>query len=190
MNIISTQMKEEELDKLLEKYYKGESSEDEEITLKKFFQSDSIPEGYEAEKEVFSLYSLSGIIPEPSIDFEERIVAEIDNIEKNRKSAITRKIVLYSLSTAAGLLIIAGSYFFLNNSRELKDTYSDPKIAYAETMKILMDVSSKLNKGSQVLEPLGKINKTTNESIRSINKSARIIGNGLNSVSNLDKAAK
>lgn len=190
MNIISTQMKAEELDKLLEKYYSGESSENEELTLKKFFQGDTVPEGYEAEQEIFSLYSLSETIPEPSTDFEERIVAKIDLIEKNNKSAITRRIVLYSLSTAAGLLIIAGSYFFLNSSREPKDTFSDPKIAYAETMKILLDVSSKLNKGSKALEPLGKINKTTNESIKSINKSARIIGKGLNSVSNLDKAAK
>lgn len=190
MNIISTPMKKEELDKLLEKYYKGESSEDEELSLKKFFQSDSIPEGYEAEKEIFSLYTLSETMPEPSIDFEERILTEIDAVEKNRKSAGIRRIILYSLSTAAGLLIIAGSYFFLNSSKEPKDTFSDPKIAYAETMKILMDVSSKLNKGSQALEPLGKINKTTNESIKSINKSARIIGKGLNSISNLDKPAR
>lgn len=190
MNIISTPMKKEELDKLLEKYYKGESSEDEELSLKKFFQSDIIPEGYEAEKEIFSFYSLSDAIPEPSFDFEDRIVAEIDAVEKNRKASITRRIVLFSLNTAAGLLIIAGSYFFLNNSREPKDTFNDPKIAYAETMKILMDVSLKLNKGSQALEPLGKINKTTNESIMSINKSARIIGKGLNSISNLDKSAK
>jgi hypothetical protein len=97
--------------------------------------------------------------------------------------------VLYSLSTAAGLIIIAGSYLFLNSSREPKDTFSDPKIAYAETMKILIDVSSKLNRGNKALQPLGRINIMTNESLKYVKKSTMIIGKSLNSIGNLDKAA-
>jgi hypothetical protein len=182
-------MKDEELSKLLEKYYQGESSEEEEFILKNFFRGNNIPAEYMAEKEIFSRYNLSEAVPEPSEDFEDRIIAEIERVEKSRNTSKFRRVVLYSLSTAAGLIIIAGSYLFLNSSREPKDTFSDPKIAYAETMKILIDVSSKLNRGNKALQPLGRINIMTNESLKYVKKSTMIIGKSLNSIGNLDKAA-
>jgi hypothetical protein len=179
-------MKEEELNILLNRYYSGESSAEEERILKEFFQGENVPVEYEAEKEIFYQYSLSVSIPEPSADFEERIIAGIDELEKNRKSLIIRRIVLYSLSTAAGLIIVAGSYFFLNSNREPKDTFSDPKIAYAETMKILMKVSEQLNQGNQALEPLNKMNRMTSKSLGTINKSTRLIKNSIEGIDNLD----
>jgi hypothetical protein len=179
-------MKEEELNILLDKYYKGESTEQEEQVLKEFFQGDSVPVEYETEKEVFSQYSTAAKIPDPSADFEDRIIAGIDESVKNNKSSRLRRIVMYSLSIAAGLIIIAGTYFFLNSNRDPKDTFSDPKIAYAETMKILLNVSTRLNEGNKALEPLGKMNKMKNASFESINKSTRIIEKGLKSIKNLD----
>jgi hypothetical protein len=182
-------MKKVELNILLNKYYSGESSEEEERLLKEFFQGNDVPEEYRAEKEIFRQYSLSGSVPDPSDNFEERIIAGIDEFEKERKSLKLRRIILYSLSTAAGLIIVAGSYFFLNSNREPADTFSDPKIAYAETMKILLKVSTQLNEGNKALEPLGRINKMKDISFESINKSTRIIEKGLKSIKNLDKAA-
>jgi len=69
------------------------------------------------------------------------------------------------MSTAAGLLIMVGSYFFFSNKNELHDTFTDPEIAYAETMKILMDVSNRLNKGTKNLEPVGIINSVKSKNI-------------------------
>jgi len=180
-------MKEEELNILLDKYYKGETSEHEEQVLKEFFQGNNVPVEYEAEKEIFSQYSIAGKMPEPSADFEDRIIAGIDDSENKLKPSRLRRIVLYSLSTAAGLIIVAGSYFFLNNNREPKDTFSDPKIAYAETMKILLDVSARLNKGNQALEPINKLNNLTSKSFGSINRSTRLIKKSISGVENLDK---
>jgi hypothetical protein len=180
-------MKKEELNLLLDKYYKGESSEEEERILKEFFQGENVPAEYEAEKEIFCQYSVSGSVPEPSADFEERIIAGLDQFEKNRKSLIMRRVVLYSLSTAAGIMIVAGSYFLFNSNREPKDTFSDPKIAYAETMKILMKVSEQLNQGNQALEPLNKMNIMRSKSLGTVNKSTRLIKNSIEGIDNLDK---
>jgi len=182
-------MKKEELDKLLERYYGGETSEDEELALKLFFQGNIIPQEYKTEKELFTNYLLQGAVPEPSEGLEKRIIDRIDDFEKNRKTLTLRKIILYSLSTAAGLIIVAATYFFLDSNREPEDTFSDPKIAYAETMKILLKVSDKLNQGNQALEPLGKITKMKNMSFESINKSTRIIEKGMSSLNNINKAA-
>ena len=48
-------MNEEELKRLIEKYYSGTSTDDEEKTLRAYFSENIAPAGYEAEKEIFSL---------------------------------------------------------------------------------------------------------------------------------------
>jgi len=183
-------MQEEELKRLIEKYYNGESTEEEESTLRDFFRKNNIPQGYEAEKEIFSYYTESTEIPEPSHDFEAQILAAIDASERGRGIQKVRRYLLPILSTAAGLLILAGSYFLLIHRNEQRDTFSDPKIAYAETMRILKDVSSQMNRGAQVLEPMGKINEIREKSFETINKSTRIVEKNLKNLVFLQKAVE
>jgi hypothetical protein len=178
----------EELNRLLAKYYSGESSEEEESLLRSFFNGDNIPEGFEAEKKIFGYYLNAVEVPEPSPDFETRILAGIDEYENKNRSQKLRKFILPIISTAAGLLIIAGSYFFFINRNEPRDTYSDPKIAYAETIKILTEVSSKMNRGTRTLEPVSKINEVTTKSFAAFNKSTNIVEKNLKNLDYLQKA--
>ncbi len=181
-------MNEEELKRLTGKYYNGESTEEEERSLRDFFAKNNIPEGYEAEKIIFSYYTDSAVVPEPSIDFEARILAGIDASEIADGSKRIRKYLVPLLSAAAGLLILAGSYFFFVNRHDSEDTFSDPQIAYAETVKILRDVSAQMNYGAQVLEPIAKMNEMTKKSFETINKSTRIVGKNMKNLDNLKKA--
>jgi hypothetical protein len=181
-------MNEEELKRLIEKYYNGESTEEEERALRDFFRKGNVPEGYESEKLIFSYYTESAELTEPSIDFEARILAGIDASEIKRGSQKIRKYLVPLLSAAAGLLILIGSYFFFINRTEPGDTFSDPQIAYAETIKILKDVSSQLNHGTQTLEPVGKLNEITQKGFETINKSTRIVEKNLKNLDYLQKA--
>jgi hypothetical protein len=165
MNIKNTIMNREELNSLLEKFYNGESTAEEEKVLKRFFSEGDIPQGFEYEKAIFSYYSSSLNIPEPSSDFENRILIGITESGSRQKTGKYRKLALWLMSTAAALLIMIGSYFFITGNKGLQDTYSDPEIAYAETIKILMDVSALLNKGTQTLEPVGIINEVKSKKI-------------------------
>ena len=165
MNIKGIIMNSEELNRLLGKFYNGESTEEEEELLKSFFREDNIPQGFDDEEAVFNYYSSSMKIPEPSADFESRILRGIDESEGKQNSGRNRTIALWIMSTAAGLLIMVGSYFFFADKEELKDTFSDPEIAYAETLRILMAVSEQLNKGSRALEPVGVINEVKSKEI-------------------------
>jgi hypothetical protein len=178
-------MKEEELKRLVVKYYNGESTEAEESALRDFFKTGNVPAGYEAEREIFSFYTDSEEIPEPSHDFEAQIMAAIDATE--RKKGI-RKLLLPALSAAAGLLILGGSYFFFISRTEPGDTFSDPEIAYAETMKILREVSVKLNRGTQVLEPVGKLDEMTRKSFKTINESTTTVEKSIKDIDWLQKA--
>ena len=181
-------MNTEELNRLLEKYYKGESTAAEERDLKVFFSGNIIPEGYDTEKALFSYYMTFSEVPEPSSEFEEMILLGIDESEKNIISRKYRRFILSVLSAAAGILILTGSYFFFVYRSEPRDTFSDPNLAYAETMKILMDVSSQLNHGAIALEPVTRINVMTTKSFEAINKSTKIVEKNLKSLDYLQKA--
>lgn len=172
-------MNEEEIKKLIQKYYSGESTEEEENALRVFFRKNNVPRGYEAEKVIFGYYDDSESIPEPSHDFEAQILAAIDASEK--KGSI-RRFILPAISAVAGILILFGAYFFFTAKTEIKDTFTDPKIAYLETVKILHQVSSQLNQGAMALEPVGKLNEIREKSFTPINESTRIVAKNLKSL--------
>jgi len=152
-------MKKEELDSLLEKYYNGISTESEEAVLRAYFSGDSVPEEYAGEKLIFGYFSSEVEVPEPSVGFESSIIGVVNGlaIKPQVKFAGFRKYLMPAMGAAAGLLILAGTFFFFNRSVETNDTFSDPQLAYAETMKILREVSEKMNKGLTSLEPVGKM---------------------------------
>jgi hypothetical protein len=181
-------MNEEELKRLMEKYYNGESTEEDERALRDYFGKNNIPDDYDAEKVIFSYYIDSADVPEPTAGFETRIQEGINAAERERRSFIIRKYLLPILSTAAGLLILTGLYFLFIRRPEIRDTFTDPELAYTETMKILRDVSSQLNIGAQVLEPVGKINEMKKKSLKTINKSTRIVEKNLKNLDYLQKA--
>ena len=181
-------MNEEELRRLIGKYYNGNSTEEEEGILKDYFRRGNIPEGYEAEKLIFSYYTESSEIPEPSIDFEARIMAGIDASGRNSGSQKMKRYLLPVLSAAAGLLILVGSYFFLVKKAETGDTFTDPQIAYAETIKILRNVSSQFNHGARALEPVARINEISKKSFASVNESTGIVEKNLKNLDYLQKA--
>ncbi len=175
-------MNAKELDKLLEKYYSGESTEAEEIILKDYFNGDNILSGYETEREIFLFYHTEGEIPEPSADFEIRIMEGIDNFGKKEKSYFFRRYMFPLIGAAASILIVAGTYLVLNQKTGMMDSFTDPQIAYQETRKILFDVSAKMNRATLALEPVGKMSEMTSRSFSAINKSTGIIEKNIRSL--------
>lgn len=172
-------MKEELLKTLLEKYYKGDTSVEEEKSLKEYFSGDEVLPGYEAEKEVFRLYSASGEISAPDDELEYRIKSAIDELDGNKapRAHFIRRYTVMSI--AAALLILVASYFMLKHRAEPEDTFSDPRLAYAETMKILNEVSVKLNKGTSGLKNVSKIERAAKSSLNSIGKSTLLLSENL-----------
>jgi DNA-directed RNA polymerase subunit H (RpoH/RPB5) len=180
-------MNSEEIKRLLEKYYEGNSTSKEELLLKKFFNEEDVPEDLNDEKEIFMYYRQSSQIPEPSADFEDRIVSAI-NAENGDIVRIKRRRLYVTLSgIAAGLLILAGSYFFFTSRSEPRDTFSDPELAYAETMKILYNVSARLNHGTQALGKISLLQDETQKSLVTINRSASVFTEKMKPLINLSK---
>jgi len=176
MKLKNTLMNKEEIKHLLQKYYNGDTTLDEEIYLKNFFRGGDIPEEMIIEKEIFRYFILPSVIPEPSADFEEKIFSAIDHGESNIVKSRKRSRLYKTLTgIAAGLMILAGSYFFFTGRSEPHDTYSDPELAYAETMKILNDVSARLNRGTKSLRQLSVLHDETSRSLEIVSRSTAII---------------
>lgn len=184
-------MKKEELDRLLAKYYNGESTDDEEDLLRVFFTAGDVPPGYGAEVDIFRFYNGAVDVPEPSADFEKSIFEGIDMADGHERKGSFKKYMITFLSSAAAITVLVVSYFIYSRSAGPRDTYTDPKIAYAETMKILMNVSSQLNRGVRSLEPVGRMNEVAErslESLTSINKTTRMVDKNLKTLDYLGKA--
>jgi hypothetical protein len=188
MNIKSTTMNSEEIKLLLERYYDGDSTNEEEQLLKDFFSRTDIPEDLYSERDIFRYYLQSSIIPEPTSDFENRIISALDSLDQKSESLKRRRIFGIISGIAAGMLILAGTYFFFVQKSEPRDTYSDPEIAYAETMKILYDVSGRLNHGTKALEQIGELRNETQKSFTTINRSTALIKEKMKPLVSLSKA--
>ncbi|MGI6312567.1 MAG: hypothetical protein ACOXZU_13680 [Bacteroidales bacterium] len=171
-------MKEQEIRQLLERYYAGNTTLEEEGLLKEYFGAGGVPEEFAGEREIFRYYSRSQYetdIPEPSPDFEKRISAAIDR-EAERESVSVRKRLYIAISgMAAAVLILSAAYFFFERRSDIRDTYSDPEVAYTEAMKILYGISVRMNEGTKALGQLEALQEKTGKTLNAVEKSASLI---------------
>jgi hypothetical protein len=149
---------------LLEKYYNGDATIEEEEILKNYFQGNEISDEFIADKDIFMYNSFESNIQSSLPDLSNEIWENIKNQESiiNRKRS--RSLNYMMLRVAAGFAILFSSYFLLKNhifgevqTIQYTDTYKNPEQAYLETKKTLLYVSQLLNRGTNHLEPIHKI---------------------------------
>lgn len=162
-------MKELKIDELLEKYFAGETSLDEENVLKEYFNQPMISERYE--KYVVHFRFIDSESKEIlSNDFDEVLYEKILKTKIYKTNLIYK--IGYSIAAVAAVVAILIMAYVQYSSLPFKslrldylsqDTYKDPELAYAETKKTLLYVSEKMNIGMNKLEKLSKFNKNINE---------------------------
>ena len=145
-------MEQERLRELLNKYFEGGTSEEEEAYLKESLSDPALSSALRSEYGY--LPEMTSVIPEPSEGFDRRLEAVT-----HREIAMSprQRLAGYARVTAAAAAIFAGAYLIFNytDRRELNDTYKDPALAMAEVRNILLAVSEKMTTGT---EPLGSMN--------------------------------
>lgn len=171
MNLKNRAMNSEEIKRLVEKYYEGTTTSEEEQLLKKFFSRDNVPVDLRSDQEIFRYYMQEARVPEPSADFEKNIISAIEFEDKVLSKFKRRRMFAALSGIAAAMLILAGSYFLFTGRSEPRDTYSDPDLAYAETMKILHEVSSRLNNGTKALGHLSALQDETQKTLATVSRS-------------------
>jgi hypothetical protein len=183
-------MNSEEIKRLLEKYYEGDTTSEEELLLKKFFNMNNVPPDLRSDQDIFRFYMQMAVIPEPSADFETNIISAIDSEDKELRGFKRRRLFVTLSGIAAAMLIIAGSYFFFTTRSEPRDTFSDPEVAYAETMKILFQVSARLNQGTKALGHLSALQDETQKTMATVSRSTAKIEDNIKPLDNVFEAIR
>lgn len=148
-------MRKEEIDRLLERYYAGQTTEQEEDALLQTLRSaDDLPADLQAERDLFlSLHkNMVEDVPVPE-GLETKLTARID-----RKASAPRRRRLWWGSMAASILLLAGLGFGIAEMRQEafvptpQDTFTNPEDAHRALQAIFTEMSRNWNEGMKQLE--------------------------------------
>ena len=149
------------IEELLDKYWKCETSLEEEKELRSFFNKNEVPDEFKETSLLFRYFEDQKKQTVNEARFDKRVKAKTS--EEKRGKVV--KMFFTSTKIAAGVVVlIAASYLVREEIRksypeEIVDTYSDPQLAFEETKKALMMISKTFGKAK---EEAGKI-KVFNE---------------------------
>ena len=143
-------MKPEELDKLLEKYERAETTLEEERWIKEHFAQNEPANEHDVHKSIFSFY-------------KQEQNSSIPDIERPKRSGSRST----WMKIAAVLVILIASVVFYQqyqHRQELKRQQASE--AFDKTKKVLKLVATEFQKGKSNLELLKDIDETKNEFIK------------------------
>lgn len=163
--------------KLIEAFYNGDTTAEEEQLLFDYFDGDNVAEELLNEQKIFHQMQNADNIEVPS-ELEAKLINLIDDLasnEENKKTARTRKLWTWVGSIAAGIaiLIFAGIHF--NNDQPtinptMANISKEDQRKIEEAEKALLLLSSNFNKGvdqlSLVSTNLDKTNEILNKTLK------------------------
>jgi hypothetical protein len=152
---------------LLQKYYDGWSTPEEELLLESYFLDGRTDPEFAADEQYFrEIRDLRLQVIEVPEDLEQSVLNRLESIQ-NQLPGKSRRILYLVMSSAASVLILVSSILFLNR-RDLVGELSDPQLAYTESMNALEKISGYLNKGTAGLSNLGKLSEAV-EPLKNLN---------------------
>jgi hypothetical protein len=155
-----------EIEVLLEKFYEGNSSLQEEKILRDFFQGQDVPAHLKSHQPLFAFYGAEKQLTITDPGFEQKLKAMISD-EHDETPVVqmhpNRRRLVFATSIAASFLLVIGLFFTLRhdvNNRSLQQTdRQDAALAYANASEALMMVSGNLNNGLKQMEKLQVVEK-------------------------------
>ncbi|MFC5045963.1 hypothetical protein ACFSTE_14180 [Aquimarina hainanensis] len=144
------------IEKLLEKYFEGETTISEEKELKVYFTGDNVPSHLEKYKSMFQFFS------------DQRAVVAPSGI---RLPGTSHRTTWYKWGgVAASIALIAGIFITDINKPVVNevdvDTFEDPEVALQKTKEVLSLVSQYMNEGKRDLVYLKEFENTRNKLIK------------------------
>ncbi len=136
-----------QIEQLLNKYLKGNTSIAEERDLKKYFSSNNVASHLQPYKEMFGYFK-----NQEEVQFTKTLPLQ------PRKRNVVKWI-----GVAASFVVLFGTAFFYTNSNLSSDdlgTYDDPEVAFIETQKALLMLSDNVNHGVESVALLNEYNQS------------------------------
>jgi len=145
---------------LLQAFFNGESTIEEERTLETYFKSGNVAEELMEYAAYFNgISELTNVTDDGNIEEEVMdFILENENHEKTRYRWLWQTVT----GIAASVIIILGGFlFYQQQQKPFNDTFDDPKEAYAYAQQTLQFVGGKYNKGIAGLSNFEKLQKAT-----------------------------
>ncbi len=150
-------MNSRQIEILLERYFDGSTSLEDEKTIKDFFEMEDIPPHLISLKDTFNFFSSEKKLEHLDESFDKIVIAEIEEKEVVSIRQNRRRYLYYASGIAASILIIISIFINFNPfTSKLANTFDNPQTAYLETKKALLFLSGNLNKG---IKPIGNMEK-------------------------------
>jgi len=153
-------METKKIAELLQTFFNGESTIEEERALETYFKSGNVAEEFREYAAYFNgLSELANVVDDRNIEDEVMdFILENENREKTRYRWLWQTVT----GIAASVIIILGGFlFYQQQQKPFKDTFDDPKEAYAYAQQTLQFVSGKYNKGLAGLSNFEKLQKAS-----------------------------
>ncbi|MGB3586020.1 MAG: hypothetical protein WBA23_05750 [Tunicatimonas sp.] len=146
---------------LVEKYWEGETSLEEEAQLQRYFQEEEAPADLKKEAALFRYYQSNTQSRTLDERFDEQLTQRIERKQAKQRWLTFRP----ALQVAAAIVFIIFAAILFKKEWEnpttensivatVEDTYEDPRLAYEQTKEALLLVSSLMNEGTQHMQEL------------------------------------
>jgi hypothetical protein len=149
-------METKEVKVLLQRYFNGESTIEEERKLENYFQSEKVDEELEEYAEFFGgITELSNTVDDSTI--EDDVMNHILENESQDKKKYRWLWQTVTGIAASIIIVIGGLLFYQQNNQNIEDSFENPEVAYAVAEDALEYMSAKYNKGLAELSNFDKL---------------------------------
>lgn len=164
------------IEQLLERYWKCETSIEEEQALQSFFSKEVVPDHLLQYKNLFVYQQVQKEL-KLGVDFDAKVLAIVEApvVKAKRLTMVSRFMPMLRAASVVAIILTLGSVvqrsFFSDNELDYDyntytDTYDDPEVAYKQISSALMMVSEGINKSQS---------KLSADSLTHVDDSAHII---------------
>lgn len=158
-------MDSERIDALIEKYWKCETTLEEEHELQTFFKETPASDQLKETAALFKYLADQKSKDLTDVSFEKEVIRRIKQPAKGRRASL----VYNTMRIAAGILVLIAAIWLVrievrkSAPAEIADTYDDPKMAFEETKRALMMISKSFSAAEEQAKKINLFNEAQQE---------------------------
>ncbi|MFW6310346.1 MAG: hypothetical protein ACOC1D_04520 [Prolixibacteraceae bacterium] len=175
------EMELKEAKKILQRYFDGETTLEEERKLEDYFRSENVADELKQYSGFFGgISELAEVSGEATI--EEDVMDHILENEQKEKSKYRQLWRTVTGIAASVILILGGFLLWEQQQKPYEDTFENPEVAYAYAQQTMKYVGAKYNKGVEELSNFNKLETATEPLEKGIEPVCRFL-NGVKQMS-------